>query len=298
MSLDPLLGKGRIQASDVMANPPATHRWLDDDVILDHRRWKCREADLTWSAPAHVLILTRQGGTSRTHINCAGETAYRGVDRPGSLTFIPAGVAREGSYRDADLVYTALWIDPKLSARLGIRHDALPILLNQRDAAIAAALQAFQDDHVAGVEFDSGYVEHLTGFVLYRLAQRDRTRSRTSFSGAKTYGSLSAAIIRRIEDFITANLAGDISLQQLADLAHMPVDTFARRFKATTGLAPYAFILERRICHAEVILRAGRTPTASIAARTGFCSQSHFAGTFKRLRGITPAAFAHAVPES
>ncbi len=293
MTLDPLLGKGRISATGVMAAPPATRGWLGDSIILDHRRWICREADLTWSAPAHVLILTRQGGTSQTSINCAGETSYRGMDRPGSLSFVPANVVRDGNYRDADLVYTALWIDPDFTARLGIRNETLPIMLNQRDAAIAAALKAFQEDHAAGAEFDNGYVEHLAGFVLHRIARMDRRKPKP-----KTYGALSGAVLRRIEDFIDAHLASDISLQQLADLARLPVDTFARRFKATTGLAPYAFILEQRVRHAERILRAGNMPLAGVAARTGFCSQSHFSSTFKRLRGITPAAFARAVPES
>lgn len=293
MSLDPLLGKGRIQASGVMANATASRGWLDNRVILDHRRWTCAEADVTWSAPAHVLILTRQGGTSQTSINCAGETSYRGKDRPGSLSFVPAHLVREGNYRGADLVYTALWIDPDLTARLGIRNEALPVLLNQRDNAIAAALQAFQQDDAAGVEFDSGYVEHLTGFVLHRIAQRDRRKPKP-----RIYGQLSGAALRRVEDFIAAHLAADISLQQLADVARLPLDTFARRFKATTGLAPYAFILEQRVRHAETILRGGGIPIAAVAARTGFCSQSHFAGTFKRLRGITPAAYARAVPES
>jgi AraC family transcriptional regulator len=293
MSLDPLLGQGRIQASGVMANATASRGWLDNRVILDHRRWTCMEADVTWSAPAHVVILTRQGGTSQTSINCAGETSYRGMDRPGSLSFVPANVVREGNYRDADLVYTALWIDPEFTARLGIRNETLPTLLNQRDAAIATALQAFQEDHAAGIEFDSGYVEHLTGFILHRIAQLDRRKTKS-----KTYGQLSGPALRRLEEFIDAHLAADISLQQLADVARLPVDTFARRFKATTGLAPYAFILEQRVRRAEMILRAGEMPIASVAARTGFCSQSHFSGTFKRLRGITPAAFARAIPES
>ncbi|WP_233025661.1 helix-turn-helix domain-containing protein [Rhodopseudomonas boonkerdii] len=293
MSLDPLLGKGRIRASGVMANPAASRGWLGGRVILDHRRWTCREADLTWSAPSHVVILTRRGGTSLTSITCAGETSYRGMDRPGSLSFVPANVVRDGSYRDADLVYTALWIDPDFTSRLGIRNETLPILLNQRDTAIAAALQAFQEDLAAGVEFDSGYVEHLTGFIVHRIAQLDRRKVKR-----KTYGALSGGVMRRLEDFIDAHLASEMTLQQLADIARLPVDTFARRFKATTGLAPYAFILEQRVRHAEMILRAGETQIASVAARTGFCSQSHFSGTFKRLRGITPAAFARAVPES
>lgn len=293
MSLDPLLGRGRVQASGAIANPGASCGWLDGRVILDHRRWTCSEADVTWSAPAHVVILTREGGTSMTRIDCAGETSYRGIDRPGSLSFVPANVVRDGNYRDADLVYTALWIDPAFTSRLGIRNEALPILLNQRDAAIAAALQAFQEDHAAGVEFDSGYVEHFTGFILHRLAQFDRRKPK-----ARTSSSLSAPALRRLEDFIDANLAAEISLQQLAQIARLPVDTFARRFKATTGLAPYAFILEQRIRRAEAILRAGETPLAIVAVRTGFCSQSHFSGTFKRLRGITPAAYARAVPDS
>jgi AraC family transcriptional regulator len=293
MTLDPLLGKGRISATGVRTNPPASRGWLNDHVILDHRRWVCEEADLTWSAPAHVLILTRRGGTAQTSITCADETRYHGIDRPGALSFVPAHMERDGHYRRADLTYTALWIDPKLTERLGLRNEALPTLLNQRDATIATALQTFQHDHAAGVDFDSGYVEHLAGFLLHRLAQLGRTKPTS-----RTHARLSPAVLRRIADYIDAHLADEIALQQLADVARLPVDTFARRFKASTGIAPYAFILEHRIRHAEALLSAGRTSIAAVAARAGFCSQSHFSGTFKRLRGITPAAFARANPES
>lgn len=68
-------------------------------------------------------------------------------------------------------------------------------------------------------------------------------------------------------------------------------DSFARRFKATTGLAPYAFVVERRLRRAEILLAKPEMALAAIAMSLGFSSQSHFTTTFRKLRGTTPHAY-------
>ncbi|SOZ50749.1 hypothetical protein CBM2615_A170021 [Cupriavidus taiwanensis] len=40
----------------------------------------------------------------------------------------------------------------------------------------------------------------------------------------------------------------------------MPVDTFARRFKAQTGMAPYAYVIDRRVRRAQSLLRGSALP--------------------------------------
>ena len=63
---------------------------------------------------------------------------------------------------------------------------------------------------------------------------------------------------------------------------------FARQFKAATGLAPYQFVIARRMERAQHLLRTnGRLGLAEIAFRSGFANQSHFCFHFKRITGVT-----------
>lgn len=108
MSFKPLLGDGRIRSSVEKSESLQTASWFDSSIVFDSRRWECREAELRWTAPHHLIVLTEEGGTSHTSIRSEAKSVYDGIDRPGALTFVPAGAERLGFYRDVNLAYSAL----------------------------------------------------------------------------------------------------------------------------------------------------------------------------------------------
>lgn len=65
------------------------------------------------------------------------------------------------------------------------------------------------------------------------------------------------------------------------------VRTFARRF----GLPPHAFQVHLRVERGRELLRRG-FGAAEVAMMVGFADQSHFTRHFRRIWGITPAAYA------
>jgi AraC-like DNA-binding protein len=64
-----------------------------------------------------------------------------------------------------------------------------------------------------------------------------------------------------------------------------------RAFKRSYGLPPHAYALCVRVGLAQRALRAG-TRAAHVAAELGFVDQSHLSRHFKRIVGVTPAAYA------
>lgn len=286
MALTPMIGEGELRVT--REAPPETHdvrSWLDGAVVFDHRRWSCAHAELTWRAPRHLIVLTHAGRTARTRVACAGEIVHDGPDRPGALSVIPAGVERSGSYSDVDLVYSALWLDP---GRFGPGDDALPILVNGGEPVIAALLTSLQQEIADDTGPDGGYVEHLVAVLLHRIRRLDGVRAGTRTSPAAPLGT---ATLRRVHDHMEQHLDGEIRLSELATIAGMEVDSFARRYRAATGMAPYAAVIERRVRRAEQLLGDDALELGVIAARLGFSSQSHFTTTFKRQRGMTPSAY-------
>lgn len=292
MSIRPIFGDGQIRASEDRTLQLHRASWFAARVLFDHRRWVCREVEMRWTAPRHLLVLTDAGRTAGTRIQADGKLLFDGPDRPGVFTFVPAGVERTGVYRDADLRYSALWIDPAWDR--AARLADLPILINRSDAVIAALISALQVEIALGCRPDAAYVEHLVAVLGFRLAALDHSTPRPT-----RHGRLGGRTLARVRDFVDTHIAEDISLTGMAEAAGIGPDSFARRFKATTGVTPYAFVLEERIRRAEVLLADAALPIGTIAIRLGFSSQSHFTATFRRFRGTCPRAYRMRIlPES
>ena len=96
---------------------------------------------------------------------------------------------------------------------------------------------------------------------------------------------------RRVLDYIESNLSRELTLSELAGIAELSLHHFARMFKKTIGVAPYRYVLERRVERAKLMLRSARTSLVDISLSVGFYSQSHFTSTFGRMVGATPTEF-------
>lgn len=99
---------------------------------------------------------------------------------------------------------------------------------------------------------------------------------------------LDPARLARCVDYAEARLGGRIDLATWAGEVGLPVGEFARRFQASTGLAPYAWLLEARVEQAKRLLADRDAALASVALEVGFCSQSHFTDAFRRRTGLSP----------
>jgi AraC family transcriptional regulator len=102
---------------------------------------------------------------------------------------------------------------------------------------------------------------------------------------------LSDIRLERAKDYIEANLAVPLSLEQIAKVTTLSVYHFARSFKEAIGLSPHRYVTQRRIELAKVLLISTRLPIAEVARRVGIHNQSHFAAHFRKLVGCSPAEF-------
>jgi len=82
-----------------------------------------------------------------------------------------------------------------------------------------------------------------------------------------------------------------VAVDDVSRVAGCPPYTLVRRFRAETGLTPYAWHLRYRIALACLELEGTADPIEIIAERFGFCDRHHFTRTFRRWRGVAPAAY-------
>ena len=107
-------------------------------------------------------------------------------------------------------------------------------------------------------------------------------------------GALAPHQLRKAQDYIDANLVGDATLDDIAQVTGLSSKHFARAFQRSTGVPPHRWLLQRRIERARNLLATGGLPLAEIALVCGFADQSHLTVAFRKMTGMTPGAFRRA----
>jgi AraC family transcriptional regulator len=97
--------------------------------------------------------------------------------------------------------------------------------------------------------------------------------------------------MRRVLDYISANLSEEVTLERLAEIAGYSAFHFARKFTLTTGISPARYVSHRRLENAMSEIAAGRLPLAEIALNAQFSSQASFTRAFHRATGMTPREY-------
>jgi AraC family transcriptional regulator len=96
---------------------------------------------------------------------------------------------------------------------------------------------------------------------------------------------------RRAKELLAANLAGNVTLADLAKACELSIRHFTRAFRGSTGMSPHAWLLDLRMEKAKHLLASSRRMLADIALDCGFADQSHLTRAFQRSVGLTPGAW-------
>jgi AraC family transcriptional regulator len=136
---------------------------------------------------------------------------------------------------------------------------------------------------------DRLYVETIAQLIAVHLARAHSTRSRPK--PAPVPDALSQRRIRRLIDYIEQHLGGDLTLATMAAEVELSPLYLARAFRAAVGQSPHRYVVGRRIELARRLLSDTTMPIADIALAAGFSSQSHLSAWFRRLVGVSPAAY-------
>jgi AraC family transcriptional regulator len=240
----------------------------------------------------HHLLLLHQGSQAVRSRRRTGSQMEEAEFRSGDAGLYPGGEYGPLSWDGpSDIIH--LHLDaPLLEARarqsLDLTHFALRDRFRFEDGLLSQLgrqlLVAAGPEHTLG----QLYVESLATALTYHLIEHHATYERR-ISG--TEGHLPAAVLARLDAYLEASCEQLITLEQLAGLANLSVFHFARRFKQTTGRAPYQYVLEWKIRRAQQLLRAGELPIAAVGDALGFASPTHFSAAFKRAVGQSPREF-------
>ena len=98
-------------------------------------------------------------------------------------------------------------------------------------------------------------------------------------------------IVRKALEFIKANIARPIGLEQVSTEIGTSRATLARLFDSEFGHTVGKEILRQRMDLAKKLMTDDALSISEIAYRTGFCNPAYFTNTFRRETGLTPRAW-------
>ncbi len=108
---------------------------------------------------------------------------------------------------------------------------------------------------------------------------------------ARPVTDCSAETLGPLLTWVTENLGEDLSVEALARRSHMSTRTFARRFRAETGVTPHSWVTSQRVLVAEELLERTDHSVDWISGEVGFGTAAGLRHHFSRSRGVSPQEY-------
>lgn len=128
--------------------------------------------------------------------------------------------------------------------------------------------------------------QHLLEVVLIWLGRQQDL----SFSGEDS-GPRASKECEMIRRYIDNHFKEDLTLDHLAELAHLNKYYLSHSFRREFGTSPISYLISRRLDESRFLLRKTDYSLSLIAEILGFSSLSYFSQCFRREEGISPTEY-------
>lgn len=118
-----------------------------------------------------------------------------------------------------------------------------------------------------------------------------RSGGQSQFSPFLTPHAEPTSAVARVQQYVLANLTGDLAIADLANAANMSARNFSRVFARETQITPAEFVERARVDAARVLLESTAAPLKTVAYQCGFRDAQHMRSVFNRRLGVTPQQF-------
>ncbi|MDE7423128.1 MAG: helix-turn-helix domain-containing protein [Lachnospiraceae bacterium] len=111
-----------------------------------------------------------------------------------------------------------------------------------------------------------------------------------------TNNSTSKEDISQIKALIIRKPEQELDIDYLSKQVHLSKYYMIRKFKSHVGLTPHRFLIQNRIRKAQHLLQKG-LQAADVAIESGFCDQSHFIKSFKKVAKVAPKEYVQSLKQ-
>jgi AraC family transcriptional regulator len=258
---------------------------LDSDILVS--RWvdvrsSCRQETVISSPDRHVIAVALK--TTPLKLVRGSHTLYEGRMPAGTVHVAGPSQALTAEFRaPCDFIHFHVSNEYLRDCQTDAYSDRSRPIRDLNDLIVRDQLAELLSRTLleSGRAGDRRYARSVGHTLVMHIARLENKPS--------SVNALPKWRLRRVQEYVDANLEKDISLADLAKVAGLSRMHFAAQFRAATGCRPHDYLLYRRIESAKEILSSTDVPLAEVALTVGFHAQPHFSTVFKRLVGDTPA---------
>ena len=167
--------------------------------------------------------------------------------------------------------------------------DADQLIIDDGDIITAGGLMAWTDLGLRLVDRFLGPTVMLeTARVLLVDPPGREQRYYSVFSPRLTHGD---AAVLKVQHWLQATQAADVSLKSLAEQAGLQERTFLRRFQKATGMTTTEYCQRLRVGRARELLQFSNTSIDRVAWEVGYSDPGAFRKVFARIVGLSPGDY-------
>lgn len=237
-----------------------------------------------------VLVAIHLGAPSR--MNCRRDgRQFSGTAVHGDIDIIPANTPARWEMLDENDAALVLSLPEKFLRLVangsGLATDRLEIRnrFQIRDSELESLGWAMKREMELG--HPSGRL-YLDGLAL-AMASRLVARHSSAADGPPPRGEgLSGRRLKKVLSFIEEQLAENLSVEQIAEVAGVSASHVKAQFRKTVGVPVHQYVIQRRVERARALLAQDGLSMAAIAQAAGFAHQSHMARHMRRVLGAPP----------
>lgn len=168
--------------------------------------------------------------------------------------------------------------------------DPEPIFLRDGQVWTSAGVTAGMDLALALVEEDLDREAALT-IARHLVLFLRRPGGQSQFSASLASQVALREPLREVQRYMIENVASDLSVQAMAERAHLSPRHFARAFRAETGITPARYVERLRIESARRRLEETTDHIATVAAECGFGTAETMRRVFLRSLSVGPSEY-------
>ncbi len=218
---------------------------------------------------------------------------HNGVERtaPGSMILLPAGT-KDRLLWHGPSERLILSMNPELMAKIAEEAGGVAPEFEEmwslRDASLERLLGEMGREMAEGWPLGRLYADLVVAGLASLLLRR---HAADPVDLGQVRGGLPMPQLRRVMEYVTANLDRDLRLEEIAQEVSLSPFHFAREFRALTGQSPYQYLLDQRMDRAKSLLKNSAWTVQEVAQMTGFHSSVNFVRSFRQRLGVTPGAW-------
>ena len=202
-----------------------------------------------------------------------------------SLVIINPGVMHcEQSNQGSPLEYIVLGVE---NLEMAANEQGYVLTTFNRDwDTVSVSLRLMLQEARSGQDGYSQVCQRMLEIILLRILRRRGLSLASEAVGMDD--NRECGMVRR---YIDEHFKESITLDQLAELAHINKYYLVHAFRKAYGTSPINYLISRRIQESRFLLTNSNHSLSQIARILGFSSLSYFSQSFRRTEGVSPMEY-------